>query len=93
MQSKNGIVSSIKILKMSERPLVYFKLDGQSCLISLHSLNFLADVDEGMCIAVSGDYNDRKQFVVRKYGVIGKTKIMIDYETIRMPERNVYAVR
>lgn len=84
MQSITGTVSKVKILKMSERPLVYFKLDGTSCLIAGHSLNFLADVEDGMRIAVAGDYNAKKQFVVRKYAVIGKTKIMMEFENISM---------
>lgn len=74
----SGSVSSIKILKFSERPLVYFKLDDQSCLIASHSLSFLADVENGMRIAVAGEYNSRKQFVVKKYAVIGKTRIMME---------------
>jgi len=43
----------------------------------------LADVDEGMQIVVAGKFNDRNQFVVRKYSVIGKTKIMIEFEAIK----------
>lgn len=82
MESLNGIVSSVKILKYSERPLLFFKLDDVSCLIASHSLNFLADVEDGMNIAVGGHYNDRKQFVVSKYAVIGKTKIMMEFEQI-----------
>ena len=78
MMSMSGIVSSIKILKLSERPLVYFKLNNQSCLIASHSLSFLADVENGMRIAVAGEYNSRKQFVVKKYAVIGKTRIMME---------------
>ena len=80
MESLNGIVSSVKILEFSERPLVYFKLDNQSCLIAGHSLNFLADVEDGMHVVIGGEYNSRKQFVVRKYAVIGKTKIMMEFE-------------
>lgn len=80
MQSITGTVSKVKILKYSERPLVYFKLDETSCLIAGHSLNFLADVVDGMRIAIAGDYNARKQFVVKKYAVIGKTKIMMEFE-------------
>lgn len=78
MMSMSGLVTSIKILKLSERPLVYFKLNNQSCLIASHSLSFLADVENGMRIAVAGEYNSRKQFVVKKYAVIGKTRIMIE---------------
>lgn len=83
MQNLNGIVSSVKILKMSERPLVYFKLDDVSCLIAGHSLNFLADVEDGINVVVAGDYNSRKQFIVKKYAVIGKTKIMMEFEMIK----------
>ncbi|MCB6919181.1 hypothetical protein LIZ91_21600 [Enterococcus avium] len=82
MMSMSGLVTSIKILKLSERPLVYFKLNNQSCLIASHSLSFLADVEDGMRIAVAGEYNSRKQFVVKKYAVIGKTKIMMEFEQI-----------
>ena len=80
MESMTGLVSKVKILEFSERPLVYFKLDNQSCLIAGHSLNFLADVEDGMRIVVGGHYNSRKQFVVAKYAVIGKTKIMMEFE-------------
>lgn len=83
MMSQSGIVSSIKTLKMSERPLVYFKLDETSCLIASHSLNFLADVENGMRVVVAGEYNSRKQFVVKKYAVIGKTKIMMEFEMMK----------
>lgn len=84
MMSVSGIVSSVKILKFSERPLVYFKLDDNSCLIASHSLSFLADVENGMRVVVAGDFNGRKQFIVRKYAVIGKTKIMIDLEAMKV---------
>ena len=80
--SASGIVSSVKILKFSEHPLVYFKLNDTSCLIAAHSLSFLADVENGMRIAIAGEYNNRGQFIVRKYGVIGKTKIMIEFEKL-----------
>ncbi|MFC4771589.1 hypothetical protein [Enterococcus hermanniensis] len=80
MESITGLVSKVKILKFSERPLLYFKLDNQSCLIAGHSLNFLADVADGMKIVVGGQFNSRKQFVVQKYAVVGKTKIMMEFE-------------
>lgn len=67
---------------MSKTPLVRFSLNNVNCLIAAHTLNFLADVDEGMEIVVAGEYNDRSQFVVKKYSVIGKTKIMIEFEAI-----------
>ncbi len=67
---------------MSRTPLVRFSLDGVNCLIAAHSLSFLADVDEGMQIVIAGKYNDRKQFIVKKYSVIGKTKIMIEFESL-----------
>lgn len=82
MESKTGTVSKIKILKMSERPLVYFRLNNTSCLIAGHSLNFLADVENGMRVVVSGNYNSRNQFVIKRYSVIGPTKIMIEFEKL-----------
>lgn len=82
MKSLKGVVSKVRVLKMSRTPLVRFSLDGTNCLIAAHSLNFLADVDEGMQIVVAGEFNDRKQFVVRKYSVLGKTKIMIEFESL-----------
>ncbi len=78
MKSLKGVVSKIRVLKMSKIPLVRFSLDNVNCLIAAHSLSFLADVDEGMQIVVAGEFNDRKQFVVRKYSVLGKTKIMMN---------------
>lgn len=90
MQSKTGVVNKIRILQISERPLVFFKVGSENCLISLHSLNFLADVTEGMRISISGIYNSKKQFVVRKYSVIGKTKIMLDFEYSMMPRKKLY---
>ncbi|GCF95905.1 hypothetical protein NRIC_37960 [Enterococcus florum] len=89
MQSKTGTVSSIKILKMSERPLIFFKLNETSCLIASHSLKFLAEVDEGMKLAVCGEYNSRKQFIIKRYSVIGMTKIMIEFEESKLPRKKV----
>lgn len=83
----NGTVSHVKILKSNERPLVFFKLNDTNCLIASHSLNFLADAAEGTKIAVAGEYNSRKQFVVRKYAVIGKPQIVIEFERSKYPNR------
>lgn len=82
MKSMKGYVSKIRVLKMSKAPLVRFSLNEVNCLIAAYSLNFLADVDEGMQIVVAGEYNNRKQFIVNKYSVIGKTKIMIEFEEL-----------
>ncbi|MGM0215083.1 hypothetical protein [Enterococcus sp. AZ109] len=89
MESKTGTVSKIRVLKMTERPLVYFKLNDENCLIAFHSLNFLAEVDEGMRITIAGTYNSRKQFVVKKYAVIGKTRIMLEFDSSRLPLKNL----
>lgn len=82
VKTMKGVVSKIRVLKMSKTPLVRFSLNNENCLIAAHSLNFLADVDEGMQIVVAGEFNERKQFVVKKYGVIGKSKIMIEFEKL-----------
>ncbi|MBK0039181.1 MULTISPECIES: hypothetical protein [unclassified Enterococcus] len=84
MKMMKGYVSKIRVLKLTKTPLVRFSLDNENCLIAAHSLNFLADVDEGMQIVVAGEFNIRKQFVVRKYSVIGKTKIMIEFEAMNV---------
>ena len=85
VKSLKGVVSKIRVLKISRTPLVRFSLNNVNCLIAAHSLNFLADVDEGMQIVVAGEFNDCKQFVVRKYSVIGKTRIMIEFEAMKKP--------
>lgn len=87
METIRGTVSKVKILKMSERPLVYFKVDDVSCLIATHSLSFLADVAEGSRVALAGEFNSRKQLVCRKYAVIGKPQIVIEYERSKYPAR------
>ena len=89
MMSMSGLVTSIKILKLSERPLVYFKLNNQSCLIASNSLSFLADVENGMRVVVAGDYNSRKQFIIKKYAVVGKTSIMLEFESSRFQRKKV----
>lgn len=84
METIRGTVSKIRIIKMSASPLVYFKLGETNCLIAAHSLSFLADVAEGSKIVVAGDYNSRKQFVVKKYAVVGMAKIMMEFEMMRI---------
>lgn len=44
---------------------------------------FLGDVDDGMFLTVGGYWNKRRQFVVQKYTVYGKTKIMLDIDAYR----------
>jgi len=68
----NGKVSKINVLKLDESPLVRFSLDDVSCLIKIHSLNFMWEVAEGSEIVVGGEFNSRKQLVVRKYCVMKK---------------------
>ncbi len=73
MHTIKGTVSKIKVLKLSESPLVRFSIDGVSCLIARHSLNFLYQVEEDSELVVCGEYNSRKQFVVRKFCVLAKS--------------------
>lgn len=87
MESKTGIVSKIRVLKLTASPLVRFNLDDTSCLIATHSLSFLADVDEGSRVALWGYINSRNQFVVRKYTVLGGTSIMYEFNHSRYPTR------
>ena len=73
MHTIKGTVSKIKVLKLSESPLVRFSVDGVSCLIARHSLNFLYQVEENSELVVCGEYNSRNQLVVRKFCVMAKS--------------------
>lgn len=70
METIKGTVSKIKILKLSQSPLVRFSLNGINCLITKHSLNFLYQVQEGTDLVVYGYYNSKNQFVVSKFCVM-----------------------
>lgn len=83
MIKKYGTVAKIRTLKIGAHPLVRFSLNHLNCLIAGHSLNFLAEVDEGMKLVVSGYYNERKQFIVKEYHVLGPTKIAIEFKKIK----------
>ena len=76
MKTIKGVVSKIKVLQLSASPLVRFSVDGVSCLIATHSLNFMYEVSEGSEVVVGGEYNSRKQFVVKKYCVLNKSKVI-----------------
>lgn len=70
MKSFSGlIVSEVKVLNLS--PLIYFKLktDDQeiNCLIHRHALNFMEFAGKGSHVAIFGQYNRRKQFVIHKF--------------------------
>jgi|GEM_PF-463751 len=80
MESIKGTVTKLKIIQFSQQPLVYFQLANINCLIATHSLNFLADVEAGMKIVVLGKRNTRGQFIVAKYAVLGRTKLMNDIQ-------------
>lgn len=73
METLKGSVSKIKILKLSQSPLMRFSLDGVNCLITKHSLNFLYQVQEGSDLVVCGSYNSRNQFVVSRFCVLAKS--------------------
>lgn len=77
MQTIKGTVSKIKVLKLSVSPLVRFNIDDINCLIAQHSLNFMYDIMEDSKIVVSGIYNSRKQFVVKRYCVLSKDKSFV----------------
>lgn len=73
MQTMKGTVSKIRILKLATSPLVRFNLDDVNCLIALHSLQFLYEVSEDSEVVVAGHYNNRNQFVVKKFCVMAKS--------------------
>lgn len=88
MECLKGTVSKIRIINPAQqRPLVRFTLstaDGKvNCLIAWHSLSFLADADEGMRLVIYGVYNQRSQFVAKKFNVLGKTRLMMEFETMK----------
>lgn len=70
MKTIKGTITRIKVLKLSPHTLVYFKVDGISCLIARDSLNFLYEAKENNQIVVCGQYNEKNQLVVKKYCVI-----------------------
>lgn len=74
MLTLKGSVSKIKILKLSQSPLVRFSLDDINCLIAAHSLNFLYEVEENSNIVIAGHYNSKNQFIVKKYCVLSILK-------------------
>ena len=75
METLKGTVSKIKILKLSQSPLVRFSLDGVNCLITKHSLNFLYQVQDDCQLVICGAYNSRNQFVVSKFCVMAKSYV------------------
>ena len=75
MLTVKGTVSKIKVLKLSVSPLVRFNVDNVNCLIATNSLNFLAYVNDDTKIVISGTYNSRKQFVVKRYCVLNKKAV------------------
>ncbi|BCA85878.1 hypothetical protein EsVE80_14010 [Enterococcus saigonensis] len=89
MMNLKGTVHQIKILKISDQPLVYFQLNDFHCLIATHALNFLADVAIGSTIRIAGYYNSRKQFIVKKYSLLGKSQIVIAFENSLYPPKHI----
>lgn len=91
MKSFRGTADKIRMLNFDASPLFRFSVNTEAgsvnCLIALHSLSFLADVAEGMPIVVAGEFNNRKQLVIRRYNVIGKTHLMMEYETLNQRVR------
>jgi len=72
MITLKGKVTKIKVIKLSAHPLVHFKTNNVSCLIASHSLNFLYEVREGNSVVIAGNYNNKNQFVVKRYCVVDK---------------------
>ncbi|MDT2752190.1 hypothetical protein ACOYX0_11270 [Enterococcus thailandicus] len=90
MERLYGAIDKIKIVQYSSTPLVRFSLNDVNCLIANHSLNFLADVEEKMNITIFGYYNSRKQFVVKKYKLNSKPKIVVEFEKSIYPNKKPY---
>lgn len=77
MQTLKGSVSKIKVLKLSQSPLIRFSLGEVSCLIAKHSLNFLYQVHDDCQLVVCGSYNSRKQFIVSKFCVVNLSEVNV----------------
>jgi len=77
MQTIKGTVNKIKVLKLSVSPLVRFNVDDVNCLITTNSLNFMYEALEDCEIVIAGDYNNRNQFIVKKYCVISLRKVAV----------------
>ncbi len=77
MQAIKGTVSKIKVLKLSISPLIRFNVDDINCLLATNSLNFMYKALEDCEIVVAGDYNNRSQFIVKKYCVISLRKVAV----------------
>lgn len=75
METLKGIATKIRVLKLSESPLIRFNIETTNCLIAKNSLNFLADVEEGTSLVVAGTFNAKHQFIVKKYTVIHNSVI------------------
>ncbi|GCF95023.1 hypothetical protein NRIC_29140 [Enterococcus florum] len=88
METLKGTIQQIKLVKLSEQPLVYFRLNDRHCLIAKHSLSFLAEAEVGAQLAVAGYTNTRQQFIVQKYAVLGKTKIMMEFDQLNQQYSN-----
>ena len=87
MEKRYGTVTKIRTLKLGARPLIRFSLGRENCLIANHSLNFFAEVDEGTKVFVKGYYNNRKQFVVKDYTIMEKSKIVLAFENSSYPRK------
>lgn len=71
-----GTVKKIKLLSHSKIPLLYVKINEQSCLVASHYLDFFGKVAEDMNIEVWGYFNKRNQFIIKKYRVLGESWIV-----------------
>lgn len=89
-----GSVDKLRMLTFERSPLIRFTLlfkeNRLNCLIHTHALNFLAEVSEGSLLSISGYYNQRQQFVVQDYTVIGKSKLVTEFETSIYPLQRTY---
>ncbi|MGK0550598.1 hypothetical protein ACSFB8_02195 [Enterococcus faecalis] len=88
-----GTVTKIRILTFEEAPLVRFTLCFKehqlNCLIRIHALTFLAEVDQGTRLTVSGYFNQRQQFVVKKHQLRSQSLLINTFKHSLYPRQKL----
>jgi hypothetical protein len=89
-----GTVDKLRMITFERTPLIRFTLcfkeKALNCLIHTHALTFLAEVEQGAQITVSGYYNARQQFVVKKHILRSKSLLLNDFEQSLYPKQKTY---
>jgi hypothetical protein len=86
-----GSVDKLRMITFERTPLLRFTLCFKkktlNCLLHTHALTFLAEVAEGAKITVSGYFNARGQFVVKKHKLHSKSLLVNEFEHSLYPKQ------